>query len=174
MALIQMSRDALTNLHEDELVDELAAELRNPSESTRQPLIIEEQLNDPKLLTVFVVWEKWRLISAGARGRVIMEAYRRAQSQRHERIAHAIPATTEEAVQLGLLPYAIEPMLLKTERDNSDEVYKLMQAEGAVATPSGLVLRYPRLDWAHAAYERLNKQIPDCWAIVKIEHPSED
>jgi hypothetical protein len=156
-----------------ELVQELAGELRSPldvSRPLRQPVIIENEVGTERTLHVVVIWERWQLIPAPDRSSVIMQAYESAASDRIERIMMTLGVTLEEAVDLGLMPYGIEPTVRKTDEACPENVERLMRQEGAVVTPSGLLLRFPSLEGANASYERLARQSdPRFWAIVKYE-----
>jgi hypothetical protein len=157
---------------EDELVQELSRELMS-EESTDQPItqpfIIEHKMPPTQYLHVSVVWEKWRLIPAGRRGGIIMKAYEKTASDRVNDITIAMGITTEEAVDLGLLPFAVVPTIRKNDQISEEQVVQWMKEEGAILTSSGLILRFPNKDLAEAAWERLiqkPKSSRKYWAVV--------
>ena len=160
----------------DDMVRELAAEL-NANVDSNQPLcqpIILEQEHRTQALHVFVIWEKWRLIDAGERSRAIMQAYEQAAPDRVERITIAMAVTTDEAISLGLLPYGI----VSTTKDGElapEKIRTLMIQEGAVETPTGLLLRFPSQSAAELAWRRLTKQTsPEYWALVHTIRSGEE
>src|SRR5262249_2770979 len=113
---------------EESLVQQLAAELTAVPDTTapmRQPLIIEEPLGQADSLHVSVIWEHWRLIDAGRRSLAILNAYELAAPDRVNQITIAMGVTTEEAVDVGLLPYGIEP--ISTAQNKASDAAGLMK-----------------------------------------------
>lgn len=175
MPLIQSN--TLTNQTDDEnqLVQELYDEMVravNTSQPITQPFIIEQKISPTNYLHVTVVWEKWRLISAGRRGAVIMKAYEKAAPDRVNDITIAMGVTTEEAIDLGLLPFEVVPTIRKSDDFTEEQQKMLMKDEGAIATPSGLSLRFPSRNLADTVCERLwDKSSRNYWAVVQMTSP---
>ena len=162
--------------HEAALAAELARELErdpSPEEPFAQPIIFERDVPQTKTVHVTVVWEKWRSVGIDARDRIIMQAYEKIFPDKVDQITIAMGMTTDEAVDVGLLPYGIEPMVRAGELTD-EQVRTMMRNEGAVETPSGLQLRFPSLELANRAYERLAAGSDQKhWSIVHILPPAE-
>ncbi len=175
MPLIHTKAAAGKAGQEDELIEELARELvaeANADQPVVQPFILEQTMRASNALHVAVVWEKWRLIHAGGRGSVIMKAYEIAAKDRVDLITIAMGVTTEEAIDLGLLPYGIETTVRKDGDVTVEQIRTWMKEEGAMATPSGLLLRLPNCELAKSAYDRLvRKSSPNHWALVQTDLP---
>lgn len=171
MAVIRNPSPTLAPALPDEMLAVLKQELAAPPSldaPLRQPLIIEQDLPQTQTLHVAVVWEKWRLVEAGERSAMVLHAYERAAPGRVDAITIAMGVTTDEAIDLGLLPYGIIPTIKKDEPLTRDAARVLMREEGAVDTPSGLMLAFPNEESATAAYRRLvAKTKPEYWTITQ-------
>lgn len=155
----------LTQLLADEMKKEV--DLGQPLE---QPIIVENKIGRSGSLHVAVIWERWGLVPAGERSRIVFKAYEQVDPDQVDSITIALGATTLEAIDLGLLPYGVEPTIKEGDGVSPQRVDELLQGERAVATPSGLILRFPSRDAAEAARQRLvEKSDERFWALVRYE-----
>ncbi|MCB9865070.1 MAG: hypothetical protein H6816_00310 [Phycisphaerales bacterium] len=156
---------------EAELSHELAAELKNSVDADkplRQPIILENEIPQTSSFHVAVIWERWRQIPASHRSGVIVQAYAQVAPQRADRVTIALGATAEEAVDIGLLPFAIVSTIKNGDPVEPQRLTQLMRDEGAVESSTGLLLGFPSRDAALAAYERLAHQSKrEYWAVVE-------
>lgn len=97
------------------LQERLAAELRNPR-PFGQPLVREETFSRSGLIGVTVVWDAWEPRDAVQRSTIILNAYEEVYGKEYkDRIGFAIGFTEPEAVDAGLLPYEVKPILRKSD-----------------------------------------------------------
>jgi hypothetical protein len=108
-----------------ELSDLLARELRDGADS-RQPIIFENQIGHTDHLAVTVVWDEWRDMSPMARARAILTAYQSLQEKK-DKVAVATGYTYPEAVGAGIFPYAVIPMLRRSDEETRERVIKAMR-----------------------------------------------
>ncbi|MCG3128143.1 MAG: hypothetical protein CHACPFDD_03019 [Phycisphaerae bacterium] len=153
---------------EDVLRRELSRELQTqPSDEQPllQPLIFQNENSQDGGLNVWVVWEKWRLLPASQRAKIIYEAYETAEPAKAPKIVTVNPVTTQEAIDLGLLPWRVE--CIELDRGDGPGLRELMRNEGAVDIDAGLVLRFPDKHSAEAARERLSRlsKRPRAWSV---------
>jgi len=169
MPRIKSFKDFVTEKDRAELVDTLAAELKNTQTiPSRQPLILEQELRQTKSIHVLVFWDRWGAIPREQRGSIIMDAYEKVEPDVINRILVAMGLTFEEAIEMNFLPYQIQTTISKEDPINPDDLKRALIEEGAVQTTRGLQLRLPTEPMAHAAYERLAKKFPGPYfAIAK-------
>ena len=175
MPVIRTQAAGPSSIAEDVLRRELARELSAHAaedEPVRQPIIFENEIAADRSVDVTVVWEKWRFMPTGRRASIIVEAYETASPQTAGRIATVVGATTGEAIELGLLPWAVEYTGPAPPGDPA--VTKLMLEHGAVQTDAGLVLRLPDRRSAELTHRVLvdRTSAPGYWKIV--EYPPVD
>src|SRR5205814_7263182 len=136
--------------------------LRQPSGRV-MPYILEEEVSATGLRNVTVIWDRWKGIREENRSDVILAAYEAAEGKEYaDSVASAIGVTPTEAVALGYLSYLAEPL-----RRNDDPIteadYRRAFAEEATRTllgKSAKELRYPRVEEANEAYDRLMAALP--------------
>jgi hypothetical protein len=117
---------------------------------------------------VAVIWERWQRVPAAERGGIIVRAYERSAPDRVDGITIAMGVSLNEAIGLGLMPFGVVPTVRKGESIEEHKVRELMLAEGAVETPSGLLLRFPTQESALACYRRLAERTrPEYWAVTE-------
>jgi hypothetical protein len=171
MPLIRSKSPLQSTPAEHELVQELVREIGESADVNkplRQPIVIENEIPQTDAFHVTVIWERWRLVTAGHRSGVIVRAYEQAAPDRADKITIALGATTEEAIDLGLLPFAVGTTVKNGDSVDPKYLRKLMRDEGAVESPSGMLLCYPSMDSAMAARERLARlSKPEYWAVIE-------
>ncbi len=91
-----------------ELVDELAEEIRRPTQHAGAPVVFEDEVSQTDSIHVLVIWERWQEVPQERRGAVILDAYRSVNEARMRQIRFAIGVTPDEAIRGGYLPYKIE------------------------------------------------------------------
>ena len=157
MSVIRTKSQEPTSIVEDVLRRELVRELQTQDEGDRplrQPIVFQNEISSQDGWHVIVVWEKWRAVSVDVRPKIIAEAYE-SVFREHSRLLTANGMTTQEAIDLGLLPWKIEA--LDPSRLNSDNDFRQpFVDEGGVETPFGWELRFPDQRSAEAALQRLN------------------
>lgn len=155
----------------DKLVRRLVQELRKPAEDL-QPLILEHEIEPTGSRHVHVIWDRWKELSEEQRSDVIWEAYTQAEGkQAAEEITIASGATPAEAVVLGLLPFKVVPTRKRHEaRPPMAQYKKVLKAEArnTLLGPDADELRYPRLEEAEEAKNRLERALAGSeWAVVQ-------
>ena len=154
------------------LVDELARELKEGSESG-QPVIDEQHFSRTGKIRASVFWDKWDGVPHEERAEIILRAYEKAEgSDVREQIALAVGLTFPEAVEAGMLPVQVIPLLRKGDPVSAQDCYRAMVDEGASllfpeAKPE---LRFANEEEAKASIPRLVKRLPGSdpvWAIVR-------
>ena len=156
---------------QDKLVKRLAQELKSPGDET-QPLILEQVIEGTGSRHVHVIWDQWQKLSEEQRSAIIEEAYNQTEGPKAAaEITLASGVTPEEALVLGLLPYKVVSTHKGHEAKPPIAQYKKVLKQEAPNTVLGLdaaELRYPRLEDAEAAKQRLEKDLPGSqWAIVQ-------
>jgi hypothetical protein len=152
----------------DELVEELARELRAPRDHG-QPMVIEEPLLTG-LIQIQVIWDKLQGLGDEDRIELILAAYERAEGKSYrDKIVSAVGYTLSEADDFGLLPYKIEPADPKDKRARHEEYWQAMVDEGAFENDEEqLELCFRTLDEANEAKIRLESRLPSSkWTILK-------
>jgi hypothetical protein len=148
------------------LVDHLARALRERA-SRGQPTVFENRIGQTDALNVFVIWDRWGEIRRDERSKIIIDAYKRIDEGKSERVAIATGATLDEAIAMGVLPYWIAITRKRDDPASPEQLREAMIDEGAVETVSGLQLRFNSLEEAKEAYSRLTAKVPGpYWAIV--------
>jgi hypothetical protein len=149
-------------LESDDLVKELADELRQKRESG-QPVVDEETFPSGKIRVV-VIWDKWeRVPNAEDRTATILQAYDCAEgTEFRDRIALATGLTVPEAYAAGMLPFEVSTALRETDPVTSEQCKQAMIAEGAsqLFGHDVVKLRFATLEEAKAACDRLIRRLP--------------
>ena len=139
------------------LVDRLQKSLEGDAQDDG-PVIFEIPTGRTGTFHIIVVWESWENLAPDDRVDVILEAYRRYDASKEPddrmspRITLVIGATPDSAIHLRLLPY---PVWCNANLQHFESIRKLMRQEGAIETSSGFQLRFPTIEMARAASERL-------------------
>jgi hypothetical protein len=160
---------------DEPLINRLADELAHES-GAQQPYILERHIELTGSRHVHVVWDEFLALPDIERTAVILEAYRRHEGDLAEDISVATGLTAREAFAFGLLPYKIVP----TRRDADPLLPERYRAAMTQEAPHTLLqsvvggeLRYPTIDEAEKAFERLQTRLPGSrWAVVQ-ESPIE-
>lgn len=156
----------------DALTLELGEELRSNRESG-QPWIEERQspATDSRVVNVF--WDKWEGVPEEDRIATILRAYEDVLGADYADTI-AIPGgyTIPEGRDLGLLRYAILSGWRKTDPITEPTLREALIAEGAsrLEDPNSPDLRFPTMDDAMAAIERLERRLPgsrDIWIVAE-------
>src|SRR5438105_20702 len=93
------------------LVEELARELKEGGESG-QPVIDEQHFPRTGKIRVTVFWDKWHGVPHEERAEIILRAYEKAEGREvREQVALAVGLTFPEAVEAGMLPFQVIPLL---------------------------------------------------------------
>jgi hypothetical protein len=165
----------LTSAHakHDELVSELAAELRD-SHNPIQPVIIEDETPENQTLRVQVIWAKWDGVPYELRTSIILDAYERIYgAARRAQITFALGYDFYEGRNVGLLPFSLRP----STQAATDEVFERQrQAMRDIGAPVELADHGPQL-WfatiedAETAMKQLEIKTPLAkWLIVEEAH----
>jgi hypothetical protein len=158
----------------DELVDELAAELRGGANAAGAPVIFEDEIPQTQTVHVLVLWERWRDVPNGSRGAIIYDAYERVDHAKMLRIKFALGLTFEEAIRGGYLPYKVEPMIRSSDAVDREKVKEEMRRLGARETPRGLELRFPYQSMAENALKHLQQVFGEQYFSLSREVGSVD
>jgi hypothetical protein len=155
----------------DKLVRRLVQELRTPGDGL-QPLILEQEIEATGSRHVHVIWDRWKDLSEEQRSDVGWEAYTQAEGAKTtEEITIATGATPAEAVVLGLLPFKVVPTRKRHEpAPPMAKCKKALKAEArnTVLGPEADELRYPRMEDAEEAKDRLEKSLTGSeWSIIQ-------
>jgi hypothetical protein len=158
----QPLKNTLTPERRQLLLDALVNELEGRG-SPNGPLIFEIPLDEPDLMDVLVVWQEWDSLRSGDRSSLIREAY----TGRPGTIAQDLGVTYKEVVEQHLLPYEVIPKIVRPDVDPV-VVRKAMLEEGGITLAEDKVeLRFPKLQMAMDAHERLSDKLPNVyWSIV--------
>jgi len=149
-----------------DLFDRLLGELKSPGERG-QPLVLQNPLGDRGHINVYVIWSRWKGISPDHRETLIRKAYHAFDPELFGKIVIASGMTFEEAIADGVLPVRIVASGTGGDPAKSEEIHATMIEEGAIETPFGLELRYPSVDEAAPAYDRLDQRFPKAFRIVE-------
>jgi hypothetical protein len=157
---------ALSSERHRELVGQLSRELAG--KPTRGgPVIFEIPLDQRDEVDVFVVWQAWEGLRWEDRSSVILEAYQGLPTK----VAQPLGVTYDEAVQQGLLPYAIEPNVHRGEKADEGRLRDALLKQGAIELPDrgGTIrLLFPNRRMAESACDDLRKAVPEAdWSIVQ-------
>jgi hypothetical protein len=153
-------------------VEELAHELKQGGDSG-QPMIDEQHFPRTGKIRASVFWDKWDGVPHEDRADIILRAYEKAEGKEvRDRIALAVGLTIPEAVEAGMLPFQVIPLLRKGDLVTAEDCYQAMLDEGAShMLPGGKPeLRFVTEEEAKASIERLAKRLPGSgpvWAIVR-------
>lgn len=153
-----------------DLVQELANELTKGS-SKGEPLIIERPVGTKGAVHVFVVWRKWPRVPNADRGAVILAAYKQAIPKMVSRIAVTMGVTFEVAMEMNLLPFAVQPRKDMHALLGKHDFHQHMLAEGAFFSQHNEIeLRFPTEEMAESARKRIAKRtntLSSDWAVVR-------
>ena len=149
-----------------DLLDRLLSELRSPGERG-EPLILQNSIGEMGHVNVYVVWSRWKGISPNHREHLIRDAYRAFDPGLSDKIVIASGLAFEEAIADGVLPIRIFPSGVGVDPSTSEEIRAAMIEEGAIETSHGLELRYPSVDEAAPAYDRLDQRFPKVFRIIE-------
>lgn len=153
------------------LAEELAAEIKQ-NRAVSQPMI-EEHRFETGAVRVTVIWDKWDHVPQEDRSTTILRAYEMAEDEEFsKRVALAVGLTVPEAQAAGLLPVYIIPAVRKTDSVTLENCVKAMRDEGAsvLFDPDRPSLRFPTLEDAEAARQRLSERLPNSepvWVIAQ-------
>lgn len=151
----------------DELVDELKTELEQGQNV--QPAILEEEYPKTNSRHVYVIWDRWSSVADEDRTDVILRAYAKLEgNELAENIALAVGLTSSEAVGFGLLPFVVQPAHANADTTAliTYEQAKRREAENTVLRSASHGLRYPSIEAAEKAVERLQLALPGSkWTI---------
>jgi hypothetical protein len=161
----------LSSEHRQELVGQLSQELAGRT-TEGGPVIFEIPLDQRDEVDVFVVWQAWEGLRWEDRASVIVEAYRGQPTK----IAQPLGVTYDEAVEQGLLPYAVEPNVRRDEEADLNRLRDAMLREGGIELPDDrrtVKLRFPNMKMAESAYHKLCEAVPEgCWSLVQSQASS--
>jgi len=152
----------------DALVSALVQELRQEQDSG-QPLILEYRIGDTDAYNVYVVWDSWRDVPPADRSATIREAFRQFEPGSESQIPIAEGWTFAEAIDEGLLPVQVRPLLRKDDPFTREQLFEAMRDEGAIEMPEGPQLRFPSVEAAEQPCRRLNEQFNGIFGIVMKE-----
>ncbi|MBN9122792.1 MAG: hypothetical protein J0I06_27240 [Planctomycetes bacterium] len=162
MPVIRTS-EALPPLFRNQLVEQLALELEaDPAQHAgREPVVYESPIPPTDRFFAVVVWSAWEDIPWGQRTSLILDAYRRADTDHPERtpraplLATANGLTWDEADETGFFKYAV------TSPVPADQTARnAMIASGGAVTPDGVRLRFLDRKSAQKAVEALRQALP--------------
>lgn len=155
------------------LTAELAAELR-ADRAFGQPLILVHKYSRSGLIAVTVIWDKWGSKDGLDRAGVILTSYGRVYGEEErEKVMVPLGYTEPEAVDSGLLPYAVVPLLRKTDPPELwDGCRKAMLDLGAsdLWKKGHPRLRLPTEELAQRYADELTKRVPGSegvWSVTQ-------
>lgn len=157
-----------------DLVAVLASELTTPK-TFGQPLVMEEEFPRTGRLGVTVVWDRLYSVSDLDRPAIIRNAYEAVHPDKAKRIAFVSGYTVPEGVEAGLLPYAVTPLIRKTDPPNWwDDCLAAMVAVGAstLADPKRPTLRFPTLEQAEVCWSELKARVAGAESVWVVSHDS--
>jgi hypothetical protein len=155
-----------------DLAEELARVLEQGGESG-QPVIDEQHFPRTGKIRASVCWDRWKRVPHEDRASIILRAYEKAEGQEiRDRIAFAVGLTIREAVEAGMLPFQVIPLLRKGDPVSAGDCYQAMTDEGAsrLFLEGKPQLRFTTEEEAKASIRRLVKRLPESepvWAIVR-------
>jgi hypothetical protein len=157
----------------DELVADLARELRNPT-LIGQPIVLEDDTPETNSMRVHVIWDRWNDCPRDARSAIILDAYRNAMFSREliDQITLALGVTVPEAIAMGLLPFQVVPSRRLGEQHSIEEYRQAMLTAGASALASAEhpQIRCATQEDAEKTIECLEQSLPNLkWIIVAQE-----
>ena len=152
------------------LVQELVKELRQPS-GKNMPYILEEEVPATGVRNVTVIWDRWKGVSEEDRSDVILAAYETAEGKEYA-TSIAIPTgvTPTEALALGYLSYKVESLRRAGEAVSEADYRRAFTDEAArtLLGKTATALRYPRIEEAREAHDRLIAALPGShWGVVE-------
>ncbi len=168
MPVIRVTANAMVFKGKDRkaMVGELAKELAGQS-TENGPVIFEIPLKGSDKIDALVVWNKWQEkdVPPQTRSDMILDAY----GDKKDRIAQALGVTYKEAMDENLLPYAVVPMARK-HLAPPEELGAAMKKHGAFVFDDKVELRFPTMEMAREAHQKLVDEIPKgYWSIVQSD-----
>lgn len=157
--------EAQRNSMLEKLHNELFGKPLRGKNASENPLIFEiplERLDGTAdRIDVLVVWDAFRDVRSDERTALILDAY----GGQAEKVAQAMGATLDEAMEQGLLPYRIVHIQWPDEFDSAEMNGALLD-EGAFELGGHLELYLPTRKMAEAALVHLNQRVPNGrWGI---------
>jgi hypothetical protein len=151
-----------------ELVQRLAKELAYGDRP--QPAFIEQLMPYTNSRHVYVIWDQWTELPEDERSDIILRAYSSHEGDASDNIAFGVGMTGQEALDVGLLPYVVQPVGTKTHTEKSllrEERAKKTELANTILGSRAKHLRYPTNQAAEEAVERLCKAAPKSkWTIT--------
>lgn len=130
------------------------------------PVIFEIPLTGTDKFDALVIWNKWKDkdVASQTRSEMILTAYQ----DKKDKIAQALGVTYKEAIDQNLLPYAVVPMVRKSEVSR-DQLISAMRRYGGFPTEGDRVeLRLPTMEIAREVHQKLVDELPKgYWSIVQ-------
>ena len=155
-----------------DLLAELVRELRADHPSG-QPLIDEEHFATTDRKKVAVFWDKWDDVPHEERAEIILRAYETAEGPDYRNaIALAYGLTIPEAVEAGMLPVRVIPVLRRGDTVSLEDCTRAMVDEGAseLVDPRRPPLRFATVPDAEASVGRLKDRLrgsDEVWSILE-------
>ena len=181
MPVFQVPAARISPVLRQSLLERLKRERREPSASG-EPLIFEMPVEEPDRIEILVVWHDWENVPSLERTNIILEAY----EDKRDKLAQAVGATYDEAMQQQLLPYSVVSRfelspkfrsLVFPDPSEADArlaaIRKAMLETGGVERVGGKVeLRFPTRELAEQALSALLARLPnDNWLIQYAAGP---
>jgi len=157
-----------TALDRDQLVAALVGHFSTPPEHGH-PIILRDAIGRSGKWSVVVIWDQWFGLPLSERTKIIYEANDAVRETFGVDAATATGLTYNEAISLGYLPYQIQTTLIASDPVSSSDAREAMIAEGAVATSTGLELRFATEEAAKAAYRNLQTRVPGPYWMLAEE-----
>lgn len=154
----------------DKLVSALAERVKAPG-GAEEPFVLQDRVPQTRTRHVVVIWNEWANVDRDERSRVILDAYDRAGVLGHDSITSAMGLTTQEALDLGYLPYSIITMRKNSDPLSSAELERAMERIGGAQFRQGALLqvRFPPRELAEGAYRRLLEAVPGPYWGIQYE-----
>jgi hypothetical protein len=155
-----------------DLLRRLVAELNTPSEFG-QPLLWVRTFERSGLRSVAAVWDAWEQVDFLDRVSVILKAYEEVSGvTERDRIGTAVGYTEPEAVEAGVLPFAVVPLLRKTDpaglRDGCRQA--MLDLGASDLWKKGFPrLRLPTEELANRYLDELARRVPGSDGVWSIE-----
>ncbi len=156
-----------------DLTQILADEMRKPK-SFGQPLVLVRKFRRSGLMEVRVIWDRWTDLDDSDRSTVILDSYAEVHGEEErDKVAVPVGYTEEEAVETGILPFAVTPLLRKSDpQELWDQCRVAMLELGATDEwKKGYPrLRLPTINQADLYLEELTRQVPNSegiWSVSK-------
>jgi len=153
------------------LRERLVSEWRQPG-AFGQPLIREETFDRTGLIGLTVVWDEWEPRDDLERGTIITNAYSEVfGSDQKDRIAFAVGFTEPEAVESGVLPFEVMPLVRKSDPPEwfAGCRQAMLDLGASELWKKGYPrLRLPTLELAEQYVRELSARVPgsdDVWSI---------